>query len=234
VEATPLYQCKNLNHNYSLGNRTVQALNNVSLSIHPGDFTCLVGPSGSGKSTLLNLLGLIEPLQEGSIGFDGVNFTELTELEKNKIRRFDLGFIFQSFNLLEVLGADENVEYFLTRQGIAPQERSERTEAALKSVNLWKHRRQKPTEMSGGQRQRVAIARALAKNPKVILADEPTASLDQKTGREIMEILKRLNEEQGVTIIMATHDPMAISYAKKVIRLVDGKPVQENEETRPC
>jgi len=203
-----LYQVKDLKFNYRLGSQEVHALRGVSLSLQRGQFYCLCGPSGSGKTTLLNVLGLIEPVQNGQVLMDGKNLGQLSESEKNEIRRFHVGFIFQTFQLFPVLSAEENVEFFLARQGLGSKERKERTQEAIRAVGLWDHRQKKPMEMSGGQRQRVAIARALAKRPNVLIADEPTASLDQATGKEIMEILVKLNEERGMTLILSSHDPM--------------------------
>ena len=179
-----LYQLSGVNFQYHLGTLLVQALRNIDLKIDAGDFVCFRGPSGSGKTTLLNLLGLIEPPQEGTTLFEGEDLSKLSETQKNHIRRFRIGFVFQNFHLIPVLRADENVEYFLARQGLPKKERQERVETALKAVGLWEHRNKKPLEMSGGQRQRVAIARALAKHPHVIVADEPTASLDSSTGKQ--------------------------------------------------
>ena len=176
------YEVEDVTFSYTLGKVKVEALSQVSCQIREGEITCLNGPSGSGKSTLLNLLGLIEPIQQGNIRLLKHDFHSLSESGKNKIRMYELGFIFQSFHLFPVMNAEENVEYFLSRQGLPRSERKERVKESLQSVGLWEHRKKKPLEMSGGQRQRVAIARALAKRPKVILADEPTASLDQKTG----------------------------------------------------
>ena len=171
---------------------------------------------------MLNLLGLIETPQNGDIHFQGKSLKHLSELEKNDIRRHHLGFIFQSFHLINVLSAYENVEYFLIRQGIEKQEREKRVIEALARVGLSEHMMKKPLEMSGGQRQRVAIARALAKKPQVIIADEPTASLDQKNGHEVINILKELSIQEGTTILIASHDPMVIESATHVIRLQDG------------
>jgi len=199
------------------------ALEKVSFQIRSGDFVAISGPSGSGKSTLLNLLGMIEPLQSGEIALDGHSYSSLRERDRNWIRRFKLGFIFQSFNLIDVLNAEENIEYFVNSQGLGMAERKSRVEDALKAVQLWEHRFKKPHQMSGGQRQRVAIARALAKKPRVILADEPTASLDQTTGREIIELLKKLNTQENVTIVVSSHDPMVLEQAPRRLRLKDGK-----------
>jgi ABC-type lipoprotein export system ATPase subunit len=219
-----LYSVRCASFFYKLGALRVPALQDVSLEIERGGFVCLSGPSGSGKTTLLNLLGLIEPVQEGSITFLGTSVQSLGERERNAIRRYHIGFVFQTFQLFPVLRADENVEYFLTRQRLDRRTRQERVRAALEAVGLWEHRRKRPSEMSGGQRQRVAVARAMAKRPDIIVADEPTAHLDQATGRGIMDVLSRLNREQGVTLIMASHDPMVQGYARTRVRLVDGRP----------
>ncbi len=218
-----LYDISALGFDYALGNQSVHALVDIDLEIETGDFICLAGPSGSGKSTLLNVLGLIEPVQRGTVRFLDENLETLDEAKKNRIRKFHLGFIFQQFHLIPVLSAEENVEYFLIRQKLARAERRERVRAALEAVGLWDQRAQRPYEMSGGQRQRVAIARAIAKKPDVIIADEPTASLDQETGKNIMEIIQGSNEREGVTVIAASHDPMVIGMAKRLIRLRDGR-----------
>ncbi len=219
---TRLYDVERLNFQYQLGSQTFTALKDVSLGIEAGDFVCLSGPSGSGKTTLLNLLGLIEPVQEGDIRFEGRSYRALSEAERNELRKRRLGFVFQTFQLFPVLTAYENVEFFLARQGLPVAERRSRSEQALQAVGLWDHRNKKPLEMSGGQRQRVALARAFAKQPRVILADEPTASLDQNTGRQILEIMRELNERTGVTVIVCSHDPMVLGFGKTQVRLRDG------------
>jgi putative ABC transport system ATP-binding protein len=216
-----LYSCKKVSHSYKQGAQVFPALHDVNLDIEAGEFCLIMGPSGSGKSTLLNLLGLIEPLQNGRIFFQGQDLQTIDEAKKNEVRRFQLGFIFQSFHLFDVLTAAENVEFFLTRQGVPASERKERVRKALEAVDLWVHKDKRPQDMSGGQRQRVAIARALAKDPAVILADEPTASLDQETGRSILQLLKDL-AAQGRTIIISSHDPLARAYASRVLYLKDG------------
>ncbi len=218
-----LYEIRNLKFSYQLGKQQVIALQDLSASIPTEQIICLTGPSGSGKTTLLSLLGLIEPLQSGDIVFDQKSFKNLSENEKNQIRKFNIGFIFQSFQLIPTLQADENVEYFLIRQGIHSSERKKRVQDALESVGLWSHRMKKPLEMSGGQRQRVAVARAIAKNPKVIIADEPTANLDQQTGKELMQLFRVLNTERKVSFIISSHDPMVRGYSHHEIQLKDGK-----------
>jgi putative ABC transport system ATP-binding protein len=217
-----LYSCQNVSHSYQQGQQVFPALHDVNLEIKAGEFCLIMGPSGSGKSTLLNLLGLIEPLQKGRIFFQSQEIQAINEDKKNELRRFQLGFIFQSFHLFDVLTAAEIVEFFLTRQGVAASERKERVRKALEAVDLWQHKDKRPQDMSGGQRQRVAIARALAKDPAVILADEPTASLDQDTARSILLLLKNLSV-QGRTIIISSHDPLAREYASRVLNLKDGR-----------
>jgi len=223
VDRNIIYNCEQVSYHYQMGNQSVQALVDINLKIERSDFLVFCGPSGSGKSTLLNLLGLIESPQRGEISFQGKSLNGLNEIEKNHIRRHDLGLIFQTFHLINILNAFENVEYFLTRQGIEKKEREKRVRESLDRVGLSSQLTKKPLEMSGGQRQRVAIARALAKRPQVIIADEPTANLDQKNGHEIMSILKELSSELGTTLLIASHDPMVIASASRTIRMQDGR-----------
>lgn len=218
-----LFDAQNISIDYRLGDVMVPALRNVSLSIEAERFTCLLGASGSGKSTLLHVLGFIEPLQKGGLHYCGQDLSGLTESDLNRIRRFEIGFVFQSFHLIDVLTASENVEYFLARQGLPSAERRERVRAALDSVGLSGHAHKKPAQMSGGQRQRVAIARALAKKPKVLIADEPTANLDSSTGSEILALLISLCREQQCSIVMASHDQQAINSADIKVCLKDGQ-----------
>lgn len=223
----PLYKINDLHFSYQLGKQKVHALQGISLEIPQQSIVCFSGPSGSGKTTLLNILGLIEPVQDGTVTFDEEDLSTLSEKEKNTIRRYQIGFIFQQFHLLPVLTAQENVEYFLARQGLSSFERHHIAKKALEDVGLWDHRNKKPLEMSGGQRQRVAIARALAKRPRVIIADEPTASLDQHTGMEIMELLVDLSQEESVSVVIASHDPMVHKYAKQHYKILDGHLVHQ-------
>ena len=193
------------------------------MDFQKGKFYCLSGPSGSGKTTFLNVLGLIEDIQGGDIEFEGKRFRNLKEEDKNYIRRNQVGFIFQHFNLFPVLSAEENIEFFLVRQGVPKKERKDLVHKALKDVGLWDHRDKRPLEMSGGQRQRVAVARALTKRPLVIIGDEPTASLDQKTGKEIVNLLKNLSDEYGSSIILSSHDTMVHEFAEELVILKDGR-----------
>lgn len=221
-----LYELKDINFTYQLGSLEVKALRNLSLKIPERSLITVSGPSGSGKSTLINLLGLIEPVQDGKMIFQDEDLSKLTKARQNEIRKYDVGFIFQQFHLIPVLSAEENISYFLTRQKLPKQMVKQRVSKALEAVGLLSHKMKKPSQLSGGQKQRVAIARALAKNPKVIIADEPTASLDQQTGKEIMEFFARLVKEKNVSVIITTHDPMVQSYADYKIHIIDGKVVE--------
>lgn len=218
-----LYSLQNVHFSYLLGKQKIPALNDLCLDIPAGQLITISGPSGSGKSTLLNLLGMIEPLQEGEIVFKEELFSTMSPKRKNTIRKFEIGFIFQQFHLIPVLSAEENVAYFLRRQGLSEKQIAEKTQESLEAVGLWQHRRQKPSELSGGQKQRVAIARALAKNPSVIIGDEPTGSLDQKTGRGIMQIFADLVREKKLSILLSTHDPMVQTFSEQNFHFHDGE-----------
>jgi putative ABC transport system ATP-binding protein len=218
-----LYECHRLGFEYMLGKTRVTALESVNLTIPAKKLVAVAGPSGSGKSTLLFLLGLIEPVQGGKLLFQNRDVKALSEREKTIVRRTKLGFVFQNFLLFESLTAEENVSYFLKNLPLTSKDRKERSLAALAEVGLESHAHKKPLEMSGGQRQRVAIARALAKDPAVIIADEPTASLDQKTGSQIIEIFAGLAEKKGVSVIYSSHDPMALEFAHHKVLVSDGQ-----------
>lgn len=218
-----LYQVEELSFSYCLGKQKIEAIRGLSLQIPASALITISGPSGSGKSTLLNILGLIEPVQTGKVLFQNEDIGKMSEKRKNEIRKFEIGFIFQQFHLIPVLTAEENVRYFLSRQKLSKNEIKERTEESLVGVGLWEHRMKKPSELSGGQKQRVAIARAVAKHPMVIIGDEPTASLDQKTGHEIMDILARLVETRKSSVILTTHDAMVQSFATQNFHIQDGR-----------
>lgn len=222
-----LFSLKNVNFYYHLGSQKIPALRELTLDIPSHSLITISGPSGSGKSTLLNLLGMIEPLQEGEIIFQNEKFSTMSAKRKNEIRKFNIGFIFQQFHLIPVLSAEENVEYFLIRQHLSKDEIKNRAREALEAVGLWEHRKKKPSELSGGQKQRVAIARALAKKPDLIIGDEPTGSLDQKTGRGIMEIFSQLVQEKKISIILTTHDPMVQSFSELNFHFHDGHLVKD-------
>ena len=217
-----LYKIENLSFHYNLGKQQVEVLHALSLQIPSASLTTISGPSGSGKSTLLNILGLIEPISSGMVWLQEEDIGLLNEKRKNQIRRAEIGFIFQHFHLIPVLTAEENVRYFLSRSKLPKIEIKERTEEALEAVDLWQQRKKKPAQLSGGQMQRVAIARAIAKSPLVIIGDEPTASLDQKTGREIMELLALLVTEKNCSVVLTTHDPMVQTFASHNFHIQDG------------
>jgi putative ABC transport system ATP-binding protein len=212
----------NMSKVYTMGNNKVCALNNVSINIKEHEFVSIVGPSGSGKSTLMNMLGCLDVPSYGNYKLDGNAIENLTDNDLAKIRNKKIGFVFQGFNLLSKLTAIENVELPLIYQGVSAKERHNRAKVVLKSVGLEERINHKPSELSGGQQQRVAIARALVTNPPIILADEPTGNLDTKSGQEIMQIFKSLNEK-GNTIVIITHDINVAKQANRIIRIQDGK-----------
>lgn len=226
----PIVTVRNATRHYEQGAGIVRALQGVDLDLEPGEFTALMGPSGSGKTTLLNLIGGLDTPTDGSIQVDGKTISALTGTERSDLRRDRIGFIFQSYNLVPVLTARENTEFVMMLQGVPPKERRERADATLASVGLAGMEGRRPGELSGGQQQRVAVARAIATQPAIVLADEPTANLDSETKAELIELMRRLNEEQGVTFLFSTHDPEIIQAARRVIRLRDGK--IETDEVR--
>ncbi|OUX42976.1 MAG: macrolide ABC transporter ATP-binding protein [Proteobacteria bacterium TMED261] len=200
----------------------VHALRGVDFSIASGEFVSLSGPSGSGKSTLLNIVGGLDRQDQGTISLDGEELTPLSEGDLAALRLKKIGFVFQAYNLVPVLSAAENVEFILQLLGVGSKERRERAIQALSSLGLNELEDRRPGEMSGGQQQRVAIARAIVTNPVLLLADEPSANLDSSTTDELMQLLRNLNENQGMTIVTATHDPMVMGYAKRQVHLRDG------------
>src|SRR5512135_604563 len=219
-----LVRVENVSKKYQLGEEEVWALRDVSLAIDPGVFMAIAGPSGSGKSTLLNLIGCIDTPTSGTISIDGHDTGGRTPDQLADLRARTIGFIFQTFNLFPVLSAEENVEYpLLQLREVSRKERHLRVAKYLNVVGLSKFARHRPNQLSGGQRQRVAIARALATHPKIILADEPTANLDHKTGEDILRLMKQLNHEEGTTFIFSTHDARVMEMADRVIELADGR-----------
>jgi putative ABC transport system ATP-binding protein len=213
---------------YKVGKVETQALRGVDLSIENGEFTALVGPSGSGKTTLLQLIGCLDQPSSGTVWVDGKDVTRLNRNQRADMRRGHIGFIFQFFALIPTLSAYENIELPLLLNGHNPKERRERVMELLEAVDLVERAKNRPDQMSGGQQQRVAIARALAPKPALVLADEPTANLDTDNGRQVMEIMEKLNKETGVTFVFATHDPRVIKYARRVVTLRDGMIVENN------
>ena len=220
---------KDVVKDYDLGSTVVHALKGVSMDIQSGEFVTIAGASGSGKSTMLNLIGCLDHPTEGHVRVADKSVSALGERELNRLRLYSIGFIFQSFNLIPVLNVYENIELpLLIVPHIGPAERRERVMHFMKEVGLEKQLRQKPSELSGGQRQRVAVARALVTKPPIVLADEPTANLDSKTGIEIIDLMHQINREEGTTFIFSTHDPKIIARADRVIHLEDGQLSGEN------
>jgi putative ABC transport system ATP-binding protein len=217
----PIIDIKDLKKTYIMGTTQVHALQSVSLQIRKNEYVALMGPSGSGKSTLMNLLGCLDTPTSGEYFLNGSNVSTMTDSELAEIRNKEIGFVFQTFNLLPRLSALENVALPLVYAGVSKTRRLERAEEVLKAVSLGDRMDHKPNELSGGQRQRVAIARALVNSPSIILADEPTGNLDSKTSIEIMQILGALHQ-QGNTIILVTHEPDIAMYARRVVRMRDG------------
>ncbi|MDI3310287.1 MAG: ABC transporter ATP-binding protein [Thermoanaerobacterium sp.] len=213
---------RNLSKIYKMGDNEVKALDNINLTVDEGEFVSIVGPSGSGKSTLMNIIGCLDVMTEGEYYLNGNDTSKLNENKLAELRSSEIGFIFQSFNLLQKLTALENVELPMIYKGIPAKERYNRAVELLTMVGLEKRIHHKPTELSGGQQQRVAIARALANNPHLILADEPTGNLDSQSGKEVMKIIKELNE-RGNTIILITHDINVANQAKRTVKIMDGK-----------
>jgi len=218
-----IVETKALTKDFYLGKTLIHALKDVYFAVSEREFLAIAGPSGSGKSTLLNLIGCIDLPTSGSIKIDGIDVSALSSDELADLRATKIGFIFQMFNLIPVLSAFENIEYPLLRKKIKHHVRKEKVMDALKNVGLESFAMHKPDELSGGQRQRVAIARALISEPKIILADEPTANLDHKTGTAVLEVMKKINEDQGTVFIFSTHDPKVMSVASRIVQLMDGK-----------
>jgi putative ABC transport system ATP-binding protein len=208
---------------YPLGKVVVRALRGIDLDFERGDFSVVAGPSGSGKTTLLNLIGCVDKATRGSVVVDGVDTGRLRDRELTALRLHKLGFIFQTFNLINVLDVFQNVELpLLLLGGSTSAERARRVEELVDKVGLREQRIQRPNELSGGQRQRVAIARALVTRPAIVLADEPTANLDSATGGSIIEVMKELNRVEGTTFLFSTHDPSVMAHARRIVRIRDG------------
>ncbi len=218
-----LIEMKDIVKDYSLGRTIIHALKGVSLSVEAGEFTSIVGPSGCGKTTMLNLIGCIDRPTSGTIAFDGREIGAIGDDAEAELRLAKIGFIFQSFNLVPVLTVAENIEIPMMLAKRSKAERRGRVERLISIVGLEEFASHKPDELSGGQRQRVAIARALANEPRLVIADEPTANLDGAMGEAILKEMKELNEKQGVTFIFSTHDPRVMKFAKRKVMLLDGE-----------
>jgi putative ABC transport system ATP-binding protein len=214
--------CRGVTRTYQKEAVPVYALRGVDFEVNPGEFVSLSGPSGSGKSTLLNIIGGLDRPDEGTVVVDGIDFSGLSESQLAELRLMKLGFVFQAYNLIPVLSALENVEFIMQLQGVNVSERRAKAEQVLTTLGLGDMIHRRPGEMSGGQQQRVAVARAIVSNPVLLLADEPSANLDSHTTEELLDLLRRLNQDNGMTIITATHDPMVMSYATRQVKLRDG------------
>lgn len=218
---------------YPLGKLTVRALRGVDLTIERGEFTAIAGPSGSGKTTLLNLIGCVDVPSEGDVIVDGRSTARLSDRELTELRLRRIGFIFQSFNLINVLDASQNVEFPLLLQGdLTKGERQRKVDALMERVGLAQYKHHRPNELSGGQRQRVAIARALVTTPALVLADEPTANLDSATGTAIIDLMHELNRTEKVTFLFSTHDHKVTERAERLVRVLDGRIQRDDADRR--
>jgi len=223
-----ILEIKNVSKVYNESEIQVNAVNGVTLDFQEAEFAAIVGPSGSGKTTLLNLIGGLDNPSSGEIIIDGTNLAKLKSSELIDFRMRNIGFVFQSYNLIPVLTAKENVEFIMNLQKWSRKERDERTFELLKAIGLFERANSRTTKMSGGQQQRIAVARALASRPKFVLADEPTANLDSKSAATLLEIMEKLNHEEKITFIFSTHDARVVKMAHRVITLEDGKVVSDD------
>ena len=222
MSETPMIEARHVTKVYAAASK-VAAVAGLTVAFSKGEFTAIAGPSGSGKSTLLNMIGTIDRPTEGEIRYEGRVVSNLSADDSAEFRLRKLGFIFQAYNLIPVLSAVENVEYPLVLQGVARAERRSRALEALRSVGIDPLAHRRPSDLSGGQQQRVAVARAIVHRPLVVLADEPTANLDSKTGAQLLDLMQGLNRDQGVTFLFSSHDPAVLERAKRIVRMHDGK-----------
>ena len=224
---TNLIETRDLCRTFGSEETKVTALDHVSINIEEGEFTAIIGPSGSGKTTLLHLIGGLDEPNSGSVMLSGSNIADMSGNELSDFRRDHIGFIFQAFNLIPVLSAEENIEYIMLLQGVGAAERKKRVKEMLAMVELEGLGDRRPAHLSGGQQQRVAVARAMASNPDIILADEPTANLDSKTGISLLEVMRDLNQQRNMTFVFSTHDEKIMERATRLIHLQDGKVEQD-------
>ncbi|MGD8833602.1 MAG: ABC transporter ATP-binding protein [Desulfobacteraceae bacterium] len=218
-----IVECQGVTKTYQQGKVAVTALQGVSLEVDAGGFVALAGPSGSGKTTLLNLIGGLDRPDIGRILINGNDYAQQTDSQMAELRLHHIGFVFQAYNLIPVLSAVENVEYVMQLQGVTAAERGKRARRILDDVGLASMYHRRPAELSGGQQQRVAVARAIVSNPSIVLADEPTANLDSKTGEGLLELMHEMNVQREVTFIFSTHDRMVMEYARRVVLIKDGQ-----------
>ena len=214
---------QNIKKSYFQGKMQVHALRGISLSVGQQEFMALAGPSGSGKTTMLNIIGGIDTPDSGEIVVDNNNYSKMKQSQLADLRLHKIGFVFQAYNLIPVLSAEENVEYIMMLQGIAKKTRQLKARTILDDVGLKGKYNRRPSELSGGQQQRVAVARAIVSDPAIVLADEPTANLDSQTGESLLDMMKKMNEEKKVTFIFSTHDKMVMDYAKRIVKIKDGQ-----------
>jgi putative ABC transport system ATP-binding protein len=227
-----ILETKNLHKIYDENSVPVHAINGIDLVVQKGEFTAIVGPSGSGKTTLLNMIGGLDKPTRGEIKVNGIMIHELSSRRLTDFRLKNIGFVFQSYNLIPVLTANENIEFIMQLQGWPKSQRLERTRTLLQEVGLADRGDARPPKLSGGQQQRVAVARAIASKPKFVLADEPTANLDSKSAENLLEIMEQLNHEEDITFIFSTHDPRVVEKARRVITIVDGQIDQDEYRSK--
>ena len=222
-----IYTVKDLKKTYRVGDVATEALRGIDLKIEQGEFTAIAGPSGSGKSTLLHLMGALDSPSSGEVWLSGRRIDRLAKPPSAQLRLWNIGFVFQAYNLIPVMSALENAAFVLELQGVGRRERESKALQALAALDMAEFADRRPNQLSGGQQQRVAVARALAANPQIILADEPTANLDSETGQSLIHYMQRLNTEQCVTFVFSTHDPRLLNQVTRIIRIEDGRIVQE-------
>jgi len=227
-----IVECIDIKKTYEQGQVEVQALRGISLSIKKGGFVAVAGPSGSGKTTILNIIGGLDSADSGRVMVDGNVLDEMNRSQLANLRLHNIGFVFQAYNLIPVLSALENVEYVMLLQGVPVADRRQRAKTILDDVGLEDEYDRRPAELSGGQQQRVAVARAIVSNPSIVLADEPTANLDSKTGQDLLKLMQEMNEKKKVTFIFSTHDHMVMDYARRLVKIRDGRVVDDQIKAR--
>lgn len=227
-----LFEVKNLKKTYQIGDVQTHALRGVDLTVNQGEFTAIAGPSGSGKSTLLHLMGGLDKPSSGEVYLSGKRIDQLSKQEGAAVRLDRLGYVFQAYNLIPVLTALENAAFVLELQGVNKKEREAKALASLKALDMETFADRRPNQLSGGQQQRVAVARAFAAEPDIILADEPTANLDSKSGSDLIELMKRLNQEKAVTFVFSTHDPRLLEHVNRIVTMEDGQ-IISSSQTEP-
>ena len=226
----PIVDCTGVSKSYLQGKMEVLALQDINVTVRAGGFVALAGPSGSGKTTLLNLIGSLDTPDEGKIVVNGRDYSRLSSSQMAELRLQTIGFVFQSYNLIPVLSAIENVEYVMLLQSVPVRQRRDRAMEVLGEVGLQGLENRRPAELSGGQQQRVAVARAIASNPSIVLADEPTANLDSTTGEGLLSLMKDMNQKSGATFIFSTHDRMVMDFAQRVITIRDGRIIDDQDK----